>query len=228
MRQSVRTAWLQFNGDLEGRVPFMYCDLNGLVSTGVGNRIDVTRRPMTPPNDQERAASHQIARRFNWIHLGDGSPASGQEVDTAWDAVKARMDLAPQGHRAYKELTDIGVTDDEINRLVFIKLDEIEATLKQRPDFADYDNRPADAQLGLLSMSWAMGPMFSFSKFQQFARNADFEGCATQCRFMPDVGKNLERNDRDQLCFRNAGQVVSEGFVRDMLFWPNTVATAPP
>jgi|SRR5215211_491635 len=78
---------------------------------------------MTPPTDQERAASHQMARRFNWIHPppdGDASPASGQEVDAAWDAVKAKMNLAAQGHLAYKGLTNIGITDAEINRFVFV------------------------------------------------------------------------------------------------------------
>jgi len=89
----------------------MYCDVRGLVSTGVGNLIDATREAMTPPTGAQRQASHQMARRFNWLRL-DGSPAGGDEVDAVWDAVKARMDLAPQGHRAYENLTSLKITND--------------------------------------------------------------------------------------------------------------------
>jgi hypothetical protein len=231
MRASVRNAWLHFNEDLEGRVGFMYCDVKGLVSTGVGNLIDATRQPLTAPTPQERADSLAMARRFNWIHrppAGDGNPASGAEVDAAWDAVKARMDLAPQGHRAYEALTTLGVTNDEINRFVFVKLDEMEATLRRQADFADFDNWPADAQMALLSMSWGMGPAFGFPNFRAFARAGDFEGCARECRFNPEQGTIIKRNDRDQLCFRNAAQVVAGGLDRERLFWPNSPATAPP
>ena len=80
----------------------MYRD-KGLVSTGVGNLIDATRKPMTPAT-RERAASQQLARRFNWIHpsarLGQ-EPGLRAEVDTAWVTVKASMNLAPQVTRLH-------------------------------------------------------------------------------------------------------------------------------
>jgi hypothetical protein len=227
MRESVRNAWLRFNEDLEGRVRFMYCDTKGLVSTGVGNLIDATRREMTPPTDAERQTSHQMARRFNWLRGENGPAADGGEVDAAWDAVKARMDLAPRGHRAYEQLTSLRITNDEIDRFVFVKLDEMEATLKRQADFADYDNWPADAQLALLSMSWGMGPAFGFPDFRGFARAGDFEGCARECRFNPEVGTIVTRNDRDQLCFRNAAQAVASGLDRETLFWPGSPGAVP-
>src|SRR4051812_3271940 len=196
MRTSVRRAWLQFNEDLEGRVPFMYCDVKGLVSAGVGNLIDATTHPLTKPDAQERADSLAMARRFNWIHRppeGDGLPASGAEVDAAWDAVKARMDLAPQGPQAYEDLTSLAITGDQIDRFVFVKLEEMEATLRRQADFAHFDTWPAGAQMALLSMSWGMGPAFGFPRFRAHARAGDFEGCARECRFNPEQGTIIER-----------------------------------
>lgn len=40
MHQSVREAFFPFSEPLEGRVRFMYLDINSLVSTGVGNLLD--------------------------------------------------------------------------------------------------------------------------------------------------------------------------------------------
>jgi hypothetical protein len=79
----------------------------------------------------------------------------------------------------------------------------MESVLKGRAPFADFDNFPADAQLGLLSMSWGMGPMFNFPKFQSFVDTGDWNSAASECRFQPDTGTITTRNDRDQQLFRN-------------------------
>ena len=88
------------------------------------------RSQKTAPTDAQRAASHQMARRFDWRHglntpadPGDGKAASGAEVDAAWDAVKAKMGIALSG---YRKPTTLRITNDEINRFVFAKLDEME------------------------------------------------------------------------------------------------------
>ncbi len=234
MRTSVHDAWLGFNKPLEGRVKFMYCDVKGLVSTGVGNLIDFTKKEMTPPTAAERAASLQEAHRFDWRHglntpedPGDGSVASAAEVDAAWDAVKAKMDIASHGHLGYKSVTTLRISDAEIDRFVFVRLGEFEADLKRQPDFAKFDDWPADAQLALLSMAWGMGTRFGFPTFRAFAKSGDFEGCARECRFNPNVGTIVTRNDRDQLCFRNAAQVVAAGLDREKLIWPGTAPSVP-
>ena len=91
MHQSVRDHWLEFNKPLEGRVPFMYLDVKGFVSTGVGNLIDTTPRTLSAPTDAERSASHAVARGLNWL-TADGSVATAAQVDAEWDLVKTRMD----------------------------------------------------------------------------------------------------------------------------------------
>ena len=40
MYDDVRAAFLSFTTRLEGRVPYMYLDIKGLVTIGVGNLID--------------------------------------------------------------------------------------------------------------------------------------------------------------------------------------------
>ena len=49
------------------------------------------------------------------------------------------------------------------------------------------------------------------------ASAGDFDGAATECRFNPEIGTIVKRNDLDQQCFRNAAQVVADGSDRDVL-----------
>ena len=227
MKDSVRAYWIEFNNPLEGRVAYMYLDVKGLVSTGVGNLIDATRAPLTAPTDAERAQSHTLAEGLDWRD-SDGGSATAETVDSAWDTVKARLDLAPHGGGAFRELTTLRLTDEEIDRVVFAKLDEMESVLRSRAPFADYDNWPADAQLGLLSMAWGMGPAFNFPRFQEFAQAGDWDSAAEECRFNPEVGTIVQRNDRDQQLFRNAAAVLAGGYDPESLVFPATEPSQSP
>lgn len=221
MRQSVRDIWLEFNEPLEARTFWMYLDIRGFVTTAIGLLIDATKTPLQEPTDAERAASHQLAERLAW-QLPDGSPAGPEQIDEEWDNVKAMMDLAPQGGGTFKSRTSLRIDDDEVDRVVFEKLDEMESVLIGREPFAGFEAFPADAQLGLLSMSWGMGPNFRFPKFQTFVADGDWAGAATECRFNPDVGTIKIRNDHNQQLFRNAAAVIADESDPDVLVWPDT------
>ena len=221
MRPSVRDIWLEFNEPLEARTRWMYLDIRGFVTTAIGLLIDATRTPLQEPNDAERAASHQLARRLAW-QLPDGSPAGSAEIDEEWDNVTAMMDLAPQGGGTFEDRTSLRIDDDEVDRVVFEKLDEMESVLIGREPFADFADFPADAQPGLLSMSSGMGPNFRFPKFQAFVTDGDWAGAATECRFNPDKGTIKTRNDRNQQLFRNAAAVMADESDPDVLVWPDT------
>lgn len=222
LRDSVRAIWTEFNEPLEARLPFMYLDVKGLVSTGLGNLIDATGPPpLRPPNDSERVASHQIARRLLWLTESE-EEASGEDVDAEWDQIKARLDQARFGGGTFRQFATLHLSDEEIDRLVFDKLDEMEGVLRRRPPFAGFDDFPADAQLGLLSMSWGMGPAFNFPKFQGFVAAGDWAQAATECRFLPEIGTIVERNDRDQRLFTNAAAVVEQELDEDVLIWPDS------
>ena len=91
MHEMVRESWMRFNEPLEGIVNFMYLDVKGWVSTGMGNKIDETVRPNSAPSAAERQASLRLANQLNWYDQSTGAAASPAEVAAAWDAVKDRI-----------------------------------------------------------------------------------------------------------------------------------------
>ncbi len=216
MRTSVKAHWAELNQPIEGSVPFMHLDVRGLVRAGMGNLIDVTSGPFGPPTLAERAASVSLAAELGW-RTRDGQPASREAVAAEWDVVKRRTDLAPQGARAFEPLTALRLTDEAIERAVLVRLERIEEPLRSRDPFTRFDDWPADAQLGLLSMAWVMGPAFNFPGFQRFAQDDDWEGAAGVCRISPDAGTVRRRNDLNEQCFRNAARAVAEGIDPEIL-----------
>lgn len=212
MQQSVRDYWITFNDPLEGRVNFMYLDTKGYVSTGIGNKIDETARDNSAPTAAERAASLAAADRLRWLVNGTDTEATPDEIADDWDTVKSHLELAPLGHLSFRPpLTSLHVDDDEIDRHVFEKLDEMEAVLTGRPEFTDFGSWPANAQLATLSMCWAMGPMFRFPKFQAHVAERNWTGAADECHFAPDVGTIIIRNKLDRAHFLLADTVDSQG-----------------
>ncbi|GHF36282.1 peptidoglycan-binding protein [Streptomyces griseosporeus] len=216
MYQSVRDYWIPFNDPLEGRVHWMYLDQRGWVSTGIGNKIDETARPNTAPTAAERARSLAEANELRWQEA-DGAPAGPDRIAAEWDAVKARLDLAPQGHRAFERLTSLRVDDSEIDRHVYTKLDQMESYLLRRAEFADCDTWPANAQLATLSVCWALGPGFAFPKFAGHVSAREWSGAADECHFTPDVGTIQIRNALDRRHLLLAQTVEDQGLPPDQI-----------
>jgi len=211
VHQNVRDYWITFNDPLEGRVNYMYLDQKGWVSTGIGNKIDETEQPMSPPSDAERAASLSEANELQWLDA-NGSPAGPDQVAADWDAVKARLDLAPAGHRAFAPpLTSLHLDDSEIDRFVFVKLDRMESFLTARSEFADFASWPANAQLATMSMCWALGPGFRFPRLQSHVAVRNWTGAAEECHFTPDEGTIRIRNKLDTAHFLLAQTVEDSG-----------------
>jgi hypothetical protein len=229
---SVRNYWMTFNEDLEGHTNWMYLDVKGYVSTSVGIKIDETVRELSPPTPEERAASLKQARAIAWrLGAEDGDPASEADIDAEWDRVKAAMDHAQGGGGRgswFDQTAQLRIDDDEVGRLVWARLDEMERHLRTVSDFAGYDSWPADAQLGLLSMSWAMGPFFAdggrWPNFRAACAGGDWTTASQQCRFNPEIGTIVKRNNRDQRCFLNAATVAppESGLDPSVLVFPDT------
>ncbi|MBT2365552.1 peptidoglycan-binding protein [Streptomyces sp. ISL-10] len=217
MHQIVRDQWIAFNDPLEGRVTFMYLDQKGWVSTGIGNKIDQTAAANSPPSPAERSASLALANELGWLD-SSGSRASAELIASEWDKVKAHLDLARQGHTAFRPpFTSLHLTDDEINRHVFAKLDQMESFLTDRPEFADFASWPANAQLATLSMCWALGPAFKFPKLQGHVSVRNWNGAAEECHFTPDEGTIKIRNKLDRAHFLLAQTVQDQGLPADRL-----------
>lgn len=196
----------------------MYLDVKGYVSTGIGNKIDQTARDNSAPTDQERTASLAAANRLRWLVNDVDSEASPEEIAADWDTVKSRLDLAPLGHRQFAPpLTRLHVNDDEIDRHVFEKLDEMESVLLGRTGFGEFASWPANAQLATLSMAWGMGPNFRFPKFQGHVGSREWVGAADECRFQPDTGTIKIRNKLDRAHFLLARAVEDQGLPLEQL-----------
>lgn len=207
MRPSVRSAFITFTTPLEGRVNYMYLDVKGLVTTGVGNLID-------NPSD---------AQRLPWFR-GDMQKANPGEIADAWNTVKKRKDLALQGGGVYKKLTSLRLSETAVDALVYEKLDEMDKYLTGR--FPAYKDFPADGQLALLSMSWALGPAFKFPKFEAALSAGDFMLAAEECRIRGE-GTISQRNIANKLMFVNAARVTLQKSDHDILHYPKIVPSVP-
>jgi GH24 family phage-related lysozyme (muramidase) len=196
MYDVVRSLFPSFSKQFEGRVSWMYLDVKGLVTIGVGNLID----PLS------------AAIELPFIHRADGSPATRDEIGAEWTALKNNTKLAHEGYLACKQVTSLGLTDDAIDDLVRRRLEQNEGFLKKT--FADWDTWPADAQLGVLSMAWAMGAGFpaQYPSFSAGCKKGDWNVAAAQCHIRDDDNPGVRpRNDANVTLFNNAASVVAGG-----------------
>ena len=231
MRQAVIDTWKIFSEPLEGRVHSMYLDVRELITTGVGNLIDATQSgsptPWTP------------ALSLPWHHELTGAPATQNEIRETWQALKARPDLAKRHWKYAAKLNDLRLSDEAIDALVHRKLLQNEREL--RKVFHEWDSWCADAQLGVCSMAWAMGPGFpaKFKNFTRYANAGDWDAARVSCKIstvirlklpdgsireIPNPG-TMPRNRANEMCFGNAALSKAHGLDPKRLWWPD-VATA--
>jgi len=212
MQSSVEQNFVQFTKPFEGTVNYMYLDIKGLVTVGIGNLID-------PVN---------LALALPFVHNSDNSPASQSEIQAEWTKVKQNAKLAQQGYKAAAPpFTTLKLTDAAITQLVGKQLNANQAILKQT--FTDFESWPADAQLGLLSMAWGLGAGFA-SKWPLFkaaclARN--WSSAAQNCQISTAGNPGVApRNTANVLLFNNAQAVADQKLDYSVLHWPNSVAAS--
>ncbi len=181
----VASTFAAFTERFEGHVPFMYCDVKGLVTTGRGNLIDPVTSALVLP--------WQIS----------GMAATRLQIATCWQVVKSRQDICQQGGMAYQNITDLRLAEEAIDALTNSKMLEMETHLKAR--FPLWETLPADAQLAVLSMAWACGPAFHFPKFEAALVNLDMWTCAVECHLDETGNPGLKpRNVANSQLFKDA------------------------
>jgi hypothetical protein len=202
MWDSVGDNFMGFSEPLEGKVPFMYQDTLGKVTIGIGNLID---------SEEAAVALPGIGVEF-FHEEAPGTPltraASEGEIRTEWRRIKSDPTLAAGGWRAAEPLTDLRLSHEGIATLVSAKVLEIEAHLTNGhiAEFSGFASWPADAQLGLLSMSWAMGAAFAdggkWPSFRAGCAIEDWLEAAKNC----NMGNSwlAKRNAVNRGLFRNA------------------------
>jgi hypothetical protein len=210
MRQAVRDAFYDFSAPLEGVVPWMYADVKGLVTTGVGNLIDPVAYALPLP----------------WADKGTGKRASNADITAEWMRIKNDRSLPKLGHRACEHVTRLRLADADVRRLVTSKADQMWAHYSAR--FPDANAFPADAQLGILSMCWALGPGFSWPMFHTAQRARNFSMMAAECGLSEKGNAGVApRNVRNRLLFRNAATVARNDWDPDRLYFPRDLNAEP-
>jgi hypothetical protein len=205
MRDSVRKAFVKFTETFEGSVATMYLDVKGLVTVAIGNLIDPIGAALDMPFLRQ-----------------DGSPASRTEIGAEWRRMKTTPSLARSGWTAAAKLATLHLSEEGIQSVVRAKLAQMERYLIDMPGrFPDFESYPADAQLCLLSMSWACGPAFRFPKFEACIRARDFVGAIEHCHMEDSHNPGLRpRNAASLVLLANAAAVEAAGDDPEALHYP--------
>jgi len=162
MKASVLSRFPEESVRLEGYVPYMYLDVKGLVTTGIGNLID----PMS------------LAMNLPW-KMGS-MPATQAQIADEWTLVKSNTTLAKHGHLAAKGITKLRLDKEDVERLVSSVMARFYGILKHR--FPDIDTWPADAQMATMSMAWACGPWFRFANLESALKSRNFTLASVSCQ----------------------------------------------
>jgi GH24 family phage-related lysozyme (muramidase) len=218
MFASVQLGFPAFSTRFEGRVPYMYLDIKGLVTIGVGNLIDPVEAAQTLPF------------RFK---SRPGVSATPDEIAGEWQTLKSNTSLATKGYTACGPVTQLELSDEAIDSVIVSRLTQNESFLKRQQWFLNFETWPADAQLGLLSMAWAMGPggPGQFPHFRAACQTLDFSTAAANCR-MSEAGNPglVPRNQANFTLFSNAASVLAGeaqgSFQRSNLYYPRVLAAS--
>ncbi len=223
MFPAVQSDFPAFSAQFEGRVPYMYLDVRGLVTVGVGNLVD----PIT------EAQALPFRFKNNPGIAAPGSPATPSQIAAEWQTLKNNPSLATRGFKACEPITQLELSDDAIDSLILDRLTKNEGFLKRQQWFQGFDTWPADAQLGLLSMAWAMGPAGpgGFPNFRAACQRLDFNSAAAECRMNEAGNPGLApRNNANVTLFSNAAIVLAgpaqANLDRANLYYPRALTAA--
>lgn len=218
MHPKLLSAFVPFSTKFEGSVPFMYLDILGLVTTGIGNLIDPIGAALDLP----------------WLKQ-DGTLANRAEVAAEWMNVKARQDMKMRGGMAYGSITKLRLDAAGIAEVVYRKAKQNENELIRR--FPDFESWPVDAQLATHSMAWACGPAFRFPKLAAALLQRDFRTAAAECHMNTDGSDGIPntrddnrglvpRNVANEVLYRNAAFVLGAHLDPNELFYPSDLDKA--
>lgn len=195
MKDSVKKIFPEFSKKFEGYVNWMYLDVKGLVTIAIGVLID----PIS------------LAERLPFVKK-DGSLASKEEIRFEWTQIKSRKELAKEGHRSAKKYCSLRLTDEYISKLVISRLEMNENYLIKK-HFPDFNSWPADAQLAVLSMAWALGADFpsSYKKLKEACLVKNWKLAALNCHISEVNNAGIKpRNEANVRLFNSAAEVKLE------------------
>lgn len=195
--ESVRSIFILFNMPHEGLTDHIYPDKDNGLTTAIGYLID----------------SVAAAQKLPW-HVGsfDGPLATPEQVAAEWTRIKA-LDLRKVPAKQMRSQTTLRLDTATIERITLERLDAMARDVANRlPEFLTF---PADAQLGVLSMCWALGVDRLFRLFPKFLaalRAGDFKGAAAECKIDDSDNAGVtNRNIENARLFVAAAKVKEKG-----------------
>lgn len=180
----------------ENNVSYMYLDIDGNVTIGLGHLL--------------RDAN--AAKRLPFLERGTTKPAHPAHVENAFNKV-FNSGLANANHTVFKSMTQIDLDLAAIETLFDADVDETLRQLTNTNRFPDYETYPASVQLGMLDLAYNMGTKGFFDAFKVFVKALEdrnwIEVANQSCRTEVDknsnvIGKVKARNDVVQGWFREA------------------------
>jgi len=163
LHPEVLEHWIRHTERYEGRIPWMYLDIRGLVTSGAGVLVDPVELAMRLP-----------------LRL-DGRQASPSEIASEWRALKGRPSLAQQGAAAAGRIARLRLTGPDLDALTWTRLDSTVAALCRR--WPGLPSWPWQSQLAVCSWAWAVGALAQgWPRFEAALHARDWATAAAECR----------------------------------------------
>jgi hypothetical protein len=213
VKNNVERIFVQFTS-IEGYFLSPYSDVKRLITTARGALIDPIERCLA----------------LEWF-IGDRR-ATEAEVRNDWHVLKdlaLQMSDSKLQHWTASEqasLTSIRLRPEYIEALTMRQLRAnyayVEAHLM--PGIGEF---PADAQLGIMSLAWALGAGFDKTnpprtEFVAACNAGNWLVAGAHARLRETGNKGvIPRNKQQDLCFSNAATVRARALDPDALWWPN-------
>lgn len=179
----------------------MYPDRDGNITTAIGYLCDPVDR----------------ALRLPWV-LEDGTRVPADVVRKEFSLLKLDVGLRKVPARKLRPHTVCRLTHEDIDALTFERLEDNANSVQKRLfGFKDF---PADAQLAVMSMCWALGVgdgrdkgfLDGFPKCVSYLRAGDFVAAASECRMDDSNNAGLTpRNVENKRLFLAAAEVMKNG-----------------
>jgi peptidoglycan hydrolase-like protein with peptidoglycan-binding domain len=196
-RASVVQSFVPWSTPFEGYLNGPYTDAKGLITTGMGNLID-TQPPSPTPTAKARSL-----------------PWSPNNIDADWAILRKNWPAVQS--TASMRLTTSRLSPQAVTNLIEETMrSEESAILRLLPNFR---SAPADAQLAVWSMVWAMGTgnLGKFKTFLDAFNRGDYVTAAAQSH-MQGVGIDM-RNLANKLLLLNAAAVSTLGADPSTLYY---------
>ena len=221
-RNSVTDAFVKTQSQWEGVADVMYTDVLGLVTTAIGYLID-SNSNQSPMADM---SGYGPALVIPWVHKSDGQPATQDEIIQDWQTVKnAHTTSGSYDLPNDKKITQLKIPQTVIQDLTASRMVSNEKELlKSLPGFAQF---PADAQMAIHGMAWAMGggfiPVDGFKTFADAANRGDWAAAKAASNFK---GAAPQRKAGQDKMFDNAAVVAANKLDPDKLWYPDSAPTS--